>query len=237
MAIAKSTVLETLTKKGLTCANINDYKTLDSILKVKCDKGHEMNLPFRTLRDDRFKCYCCSGKESLGMFIFSSEPPAKSGKRIVAIDNATKHIGISVFDSGKLVHKQLVEFTGETIDRLIANRRYIKNTIIDKWHPDLVVLEDIQLQDNVQTFKFLAMLLGNTEVLLKENGVKYETVLSAKWRKHFMITGTRAADKAKAIDMVMQMYGIVETDDVAEAILLGKYAVDVISATQSVKLF
>ena len=238
MAIAKSVVLETITKKGFTCSNIEDYKTLDTPLNITCNKGHTCCVPFRTIRDDRFACYTCSGNQSLGTFVFGKQPPAKSGKRIVAIDNATKHVGVSVFDNGKLVHKELVEFDGgETLERLIANKNYIKNTIVQLWQPDLVVLEDIQLQQNVQTFKYLAMLLGSTVVTLKECGVPYETVLSAKWRSHFMISGQRVSEKAQAIDKVMQMYGIVETDDVAEAILLGKYAVDMISVTKPIKLF
>ena len=237
MAIAKSIVLETITKKGFTCSNLDEYKTLDTPLKIICKHGHASCVPFRTIRDDRFSCYVCAGNNSLGTFVFGNTPPTKNGKRIVAIDNATKHIGIAVFDNGKLVYKTLVEFEGETLDRLLLNKRFIKDTIVKQWQPDLVVLEDIQLQNNVQTFKYLAMLLGSTVVTLKECGIPYETVLSAKWRAHFMISGKRASDKVQAIDTVMQMYGIVETDDVAEAILLGKYAVDMIGITKPIKLF
>jgi hypothetical protein len=35
----------------------------------------------------------------------------------------------------------------------------------------------------------------------------------------------------------MNMYGVVVADDVAEAILLGKYAVDAINITKPIKLF
>ena len=237
MAIAKNVVLETIGAKGFTCKNINDYKTLDTPLDIVCANGHEIKIPFRTIRDERFKCLMCEGVNSLGTYIFSKEPPIKSGKRIVSIDNATKHAGVAVFDNGKLVHYELATFEGETIDRLIANRDYIANTIIKKWQPDLVVLEDIQLQDNVQVFKFLAMLRGSTEIVLREHKINYETVLSAKWRSHFMISGKRVAEKAQAIDKVMSMYGVVVTDDIAEAILIGKYAVDVIGTVKPIKLF
>lgn len=44
-----------------------------------------------------------------------------------------------------------------------------------------------------------------------------------------MIGGkTRPDQKAEAIRKVNEMYGLKLTDDVAEAILLGKYAVDVL---------
>ena len=89
----------------------------------------------------------------------------------------------------------------------------------------------------MQVFKALAMLLGSTVTLLKECGIPYELVGSTKWRSHFMISGERVSDKAQAIDLVMQMYGIVVTDDVAEAILIGKYSVDAVNTTKPMKLF
>ena len=237
MGIAKSQVAIIIEQKGFKCTNISEYKTLDTPLNIICPNGHEMQIPLRTIRDDRFKCLMCEGKNSLGTYMFSKEPPAKNGKRIVSIDNATKHAGVAVFDNGKLVHYELANFEGETIDRLIANRDYINYTIIKKWKPDLVVLEDIQLQDNVQTFKYLAMLRGSTEIVLRENGINYEIVSSAKWRSHFMISGKRVAEKAQAIDKVMSMYNVVVTDDIAEAILIGKYAVDAIGTVKPIKLF
>ena len=237
MAISRASVLETLKLKGFTCTNIEDYKVLDTPLHLVCEKGHEITTNFRTARDERFKCMKCAGQESLGALVFSKEPPPKSGKRIVAIDNATNHAGVAVFDSGKLVHQELVEFSGSTIDRLLENRHYIQDTVIKKWKADFVVLEDIQYQKNIKTFKTLAMLLGSTMTTLKDFDVMQETVPSAKWRSHFMISGDRIEDKAQAIDKVMQMYGFVAPDDVAEAILLGKYAVDMLNTTKLIKLF
>lgn len=238
MAISRTVVLETCKQKHFSCLNIDEYKTLDSKLILKCENNHTIETTFRTARDDRFKCPWCEGKASLGTFTFGTEPPAKSGKRIVAIDNATKHVGISVFDNGKLVHYELKTLCGdEQIERMLNNRVFIRDVIIKKWKPDLIVIEDIQSQKNILTFKSLSMLLGSTLTLLKEHRINYELVLSSKWRAHFMIKGERVADKAQAIDKVMQMYGIVVTDDVAEAILLGKYAVDVININKPIKLF
>lgn len=237
MAISRASVLETLKQKGFECTNISDYKVLDTPLHLICPQGHEITTTFRTARDERFKCYACEGKESLGSLIFSTEPPAKSGKRIVAIDNATNHAGIAVFDGGRLVHHELKAFSGSTIERLLENRHYLQDTIIKKWKPDFVVLEDIQCQQNIKVFKILAMLLGSTITTLKDYDIMQELVPSAKWRAHFMIHGNRIEDKAQAIDKVMQMYGFVVSDDVAEAILLGKYAVDQLNTTKLIKLF
>lgn len=227
MSISRKSVLEILSQKGFKCLNIEDYKTLDTPLILECGVGHQINTNFKTARDDRFFCPICEGKNSLGNLIINKEPPQKNGMRIIAVDNATKHAGVAVFDSGKLVHYELKEFEGELIDRLLANRNYIKDILIKKWKADLIVLEDIQLQKNVSIFKILSMLRGSSMVAIRECGIRCEVVSSNIWRSHFMIKGDRIAEKAQAIDKVADMYGIKVVDDIAEAILLGKYAADV----------
>ena len=53
-----------------------------------------------------------------------------------------------------------------------------------------------------------------------------------------MINGkTRVQQKVQAIEKVKKMYGIDVNDDVAEAILLGKYAVDCLNKNEVKKLF
>jgi len=47
-----------------------------------------------------------------------------------------------------------------------------------------------------------------------------------------MIKGDRIAEKAQAIDKVMDMYGVKVVDDIAEAILLGKYSADAAKVTK-----
>ena len=234
MSISRSSVLETLTRKGFKCSNIQEYKTLDTVLQLECPQGHKICADFRTARDDRFYCPICEGKNSLGTLLFGKEPPKKNGRRIVAIDNATKHAGVAVFDNGKLVHYELKEFEGELIDRLLLNRNYIRDVVIKTWQADLIVLEDIQLQKNVAVFKTLSMLRGSSMVAIRECGINCEVVPSTVWRSHFMIKGDRIEEKGQAIDKVMNMYGIKVVDDIAEAILLGKYAAD---ATKVTKLF
>lgn len=232
MSIARSAVLETLSQKGFKCSNIQEYKTLDTVLQLECKEGHKVCADFRTARDSRFYCPICEGSKSLGTLIFGKEPPSKSGRRIVAIDNATKHAGVAVFDNGKLVHYVLQEFEGELVDRLLANRNFIRDVVINRWGADLIVLEDVQLQKNVGVFKTLSMLRGSSMVAIRECNIPCEVVPSTVWRSHFMIKGDRIAEKAQAIDKVMSMYGFKVVDDIAEAILLGKYAADAAKVTK-----
>lgn len=234
---SRNEVIDILGSKGFTTTNIEEYKNLDTVLHLKCSNGHELDASLKTVRNPNFKCPLCEGHSSIGSAVSSIAPPIKSGYRIVAIDNASNNAGISVFDDGKLVFYKLYHFDGETIDRLCDNRTLLEDIAIN-WTPDLVVLEDIQYQNNIMTFKTLAMLLGNSLVCMRLHNVRTETVLSKVWRSHFIINGkTRLQEKKQAIDKVQEMYNLTVNDDVAEAILLGKYAVDAIRKVAVKKLF
>jgi len=235
---SRKEVAEILASKGFATTNIEDYKSMDTILHLVCANGHQVDASLKSVRNPNFKCPYCDGAASLGTITSTTTPPLKSGHRIVAIDNASNNAGISVFDDGQLVFYHLYHFEGETIDRLVKNRKLLEDTIIKIWQPDLVVLEDIQYQNNILTFKTLAMLLGNSLVVMRMHNIRTETVLSKVWRSHFMINGhNRLAEKKQAIDKVQEMYNITVNDDIAEAILLGKYAVDAIRKVEAKKLF
>ena len=137
-----------------------------------------------------------------------------------------------------MIYYGKLTFSGAIMDRILKNRERMKS-IFNNWQPDLVVIEDIQYQNNnVQVFKALAMLLGSTYTCVRECGAKCEMVLSKVWRSHFMISGDRRAlQKKAAIDKVKQMFEIEAGDDVAEAILIGKYGCDCINIKPINKLF
>lgn len=239
MRLTDQKIKDILASKGFTCSNINDYTNLDSVLHLKCKNGHNIDASIRTVRNANFKCSICDGQNSISNHVAIVNVPQKQGQRVVAIDNATEKVGVSVFDNGKLVYWHLYTYTGETIDRLVKNNKFLKETIIENWKPDIIVFEDIQYQNNnILTFKTLAMLLGISIVTTHAANIKYETVFSKVWRSHFMINGkTRVQQKLQAIEKVKKMYGIDVNDDVAEAILLGKYAVDCLNKNEVKKLF
>lgn len=236
---SRTEVAEILASKGFTTTNVEDYKNLDTILHLVCANGHQIDASLKSFRNPNFKCPYCEGAASISAAVSSVAPPTKKDYRIVAIDNASNNAGVSVFDNGQLTFYHLYHFEGETIDRLVQNRNLLEDTIVKQWQPDMVVLEDIQYQNNnILTFKTLAMLLGNSLVVMRIHNIRTETVLSKVWRSHFMINGkTRIQEKKQAIDMVNNMYNITVSDDIAEAILLGKYAVDAIRKVEAKKLF
>ena len=88
-------------------------------------------------------------------------------------------------------------------------------------------MEDIQYQHGaVLTYKILAMLLGVLEVSCFEHHIKYEIVSPNVWRKYAGTCGkTRLEEKKLSVAVVKEKYGVKVSDDVAEAILIGRYGV------------
>ena len=111
----------------------------------------------------------------------------------------------------------------------------MEQTVIEEWEPDYIVFEDIQYQNNYQTYKKLAMLLGLLIVAAKNGGVEWDVVPPVTWRSHFNISGKRETVKKQAIMKVATMYNINVVDDVAEAILIGKYYIDKSLAKTQIK--
>lgn len=100
--------------------------------------------------------------------------------------------------------------------------------MINAWKPDLVILEDIQLQktnqggDAVLTYKKLAQLLGTLENYLYETKISYKIVPSATWRALSDIKGKNRTEKKRSAQLkVKEQYDISVTQDEADAILIG----------------
>lgn len=238
MKLTEQELLELFTEKGITCRSIESYKNLTEPMDFICSNKHEFCSTVQAIRSSRFKCPHCVGAESRKKTIRRLIVPEKCGYRVVGIDNATNNIGLSIFDDGKLSFYSSYSFDGETHDRITKNRNFIVNTVLAEMKPDFVILEDIQQQANVNTFKTLSMLLGSTITALKNGDTPFETTLSVVWRNHFQIKGkTRIEKKAAAIKLVETMYQLKVNDDIAEAILLGKYAVDMLNKAAIKKLF
>lgn len=216
-------VEQEINDKGFKAHKIDHYRNLGTILEISCSKDHMIEASLSDIRKASFRCDRCSG----GTYNLVSKPPAKEGIRVIGLDNATQDMGISIFDDGELVWQTLVRFTGSNFeDRIQTIFNMVEQTIIEDWEPDYLVFEDIQYQNNYQTYKKLAMLLGLLIVAAKNGGVAWDLVPPVTWRSHFGISGRRDSVKKQAINKVATMYQINVPDDVAEAILIGKYFID-----------
>lgn len=229
-ALTKQQVEVEVSNKGFTLTDASQYKNLSSPITVRCNKGHLFNT---TLNEVRAVSFCCPQCESrLGIKISKTVPVKQLGtRRIIAFDQATENFGLSIFDNGELVFCQLYRFSGDVMSRLVKIRKFLQDIVISGWKPDRIIMEDIQFQvgnygQGVLTFKILAMLFGIIQELMKENNIPCEAVAPNVWRKYAGTCGkNRQEEKVLSKALVKKIYGIDVIDDVAESILIGRYAV------------
>ena len=216
------------------------YINLNTDLQIKCKNGHILSLPYKTLRKN---CICpvCAKESNANYQIFQIDKTKDF--RLLAIDQATLVSGWSLWDKNKIVgygtfttNQQL-----DTISRLCEIKQWLVE-MVEKNQPDLVLIEDIQLQefynnsknkiekyDNVgiTTFKVLAKLQGVIETTLMDLGVEYKIIHSATWRAALDIKGRTRVDKKRSAQfLIKDLFGIVATEDDADAICIGKYGVE-----------
>lgn len=149
---------------------------------------------------------------------------------ILALDQASKTSGFSVFKDGKL--HTYGKFTFEDAD-LGERLCKIKNKIlelINEYDIDELIFEDIQLQNNitqnVQTFKILAEVYGLIDQMASELKIPHRSYLASSWKSQLGIKGKdRAEQKRNAQKYVMNTYGVKCTQDEADAICIGDCAV------------
>ena len=239
--LSSEQLLEELKLKKLTLDNNSpDYKNINSEIVVRCEKDHKIETNLKTIRAENFRCPVCDGLDSKG-FKHSADSviPIKRGYRVIGIDNATQKFGISIFESGNLIYYNVLTFEGDLIDRLNGIWDMINKVIIPMWEPDFIQFEDVQLQGVAfKTYNPLNALTFLIEMSCKRFGIPYEKTRSNIWRSHFLINGGgRPVEKAKAIKKVKTMYQINVSDDVAEAILIGKYRADLMAKKERKDLF
>jgi Holliday junction resolvasome RuvABC endonuclease subunit len=217
-------IIAILTEKGFRIKDIAVYETIKSPITVICNEGHETHTTLETARKQRFVCPKCDG--GVYKYTKNGEPPEKKGVRVLGFDNATKMMGVSVFDDGELVFYTVFNFNSKVLEkRLLQIFDILNDYILPEWEPDYVFVEDIQMQRlQYVAFKALGMLLGVIVISLEHHEIPYTVVGSKVWRADFLVKGrSREEQKAHAIDIVKNMYNLEVTDDAAEAILIGKY--------------
>lgn len=221
--LSEEKIIDEIESKGFIVLELDNYETIRSPILIKCQNNHILETNLFSFRKDSFRCPKCDG----GEVKITALPPEKSGYRILALDNATEKMGLSIYDNGKLVYYHLLVFSGNFDSRLSKIFEVVTKVMIESWQPDYIVMEDIQYQNNYQTYKKLAMLLGVLTVAAKSAKIDYRIIPPVQWRSHYQISGKRDEIKAKAVKLVNTMYNINVIDDIAEAILIGHYIADI----------
>ena len=197
----------------------NEYKNLDTIMLFQCPEGHRLELTLRQWRKSPI-CNICEHSTII-------KEKKKNAQRIIALDNATHITGWAVFDDTNLVsYGKYTTKSSDTSDRILEMGDWLTN-LLNKWEPNTIILEDIQQQNNVSTFKVLAKLQGVLEYISKKNEVEYYIISPATWKSNAGVKGKSRTDQKKSAQLIVNsLYGIQATQDESDAILLGKYGVD-----------
>ena len=151
---------------------------------------------------------------------------------ILALDQASRTSGYSVFEDKELKAHGTFTFSNSDLGiRLYKIRQKVKE-LIDTYHPDKIIFEDIQLQEisngttagNVKTFKILAEVFGVIYELATALNIDNETYLASVWRKGLGIAGKlRNQQKMNAQKWVFDNFNIHVVEDEADAICIGAF--------------
>ena len=210
------------------------YKNLDEELIFKCPEGHSVYSSWKKMRN-KLECPVCKQN------IYKDTSQKKYSKpkgttRVLALDQATKVSGYSIFDDNKLIKYGIFS---TNLDNEIKRDLDIKNwliNLINNWQPDYIALEGIQLQEDtgrkigVTTFETLARLQGILMATVEELNLPYLICPTNTWRKYSNVKGRARTDKKRSAQLIIKKdYDISVTEDEADAILIGKYAANTVS--------
>ena len=102
----------------------------------------------------------------------------------------------------------------------------------------MIGLEDIQLQQingktiGVTTYRTLARLQGILLAACTEQGVSWVCCPPATWRAHCGVKGRARNDKKRSMQkLIKEWYDITVSDDVADAIGIGKWVSEKVNKT------
>lgn len=197
----------------------------------ECNEGHQVFAPYKKIRD-KWECPICK-KNKYNNFEEEIIPKKKEIQRTLGLDQATHITGYSIFDGKELIYAGTFEATKDNeIERDLEIRDWL-HQIIQNWKPDIVGLEDIQLQQfnnktiGVTTYRTLARLQGILMALCVEEKIDYIVCAPATWRSHCGVKGRTRTDKKNSMQKkVKEWFDITVSDDVADAIGIGKYTCD-----------
>ncbi|NBW19482.1 MAG: hypothetical protein EBR82_67055 [Caulobacteraceae bacterium] len=145
----------------------------------------------------------------------------------LALDQSSNITGYSVWQDSELIEYGKIKFEGEFIQRVVELNFWMIDKIkeAEQEGQDIqVVIEEIQEQSNMQTYKKLAMLQGVLLAELYKRKIGVHLVYAASWKSSCGIKGrSRIEQKNSAQQHVREKYGYEVTQDEADAICLGEH--------------
>lgn len=158
---------------------------------------------------------------------------------LLALDQASLTSGFAVFKDGKLYDYGKFTFSDDDIAKRLVKIRNKVIELIEQYEITEVAFEDIQMQNNVETFKVLSEVYGVILELLQEKEIKYAIISSNTWKSTLGIKGrARAEQKRNAQQFVLDTYNVKAIQDTCDAICIGTHVLkNSVEMTQKEKGF
>lgn len=222
-------VREAVEKEGWKVLS-DSYENLETEMKFECAEGHTIYAPWKKLRS-KIECPIC--KQNIYKNTETKVVSKKKGeKRILALDQATKISGYSIYDGAQLVKYGTHSAYGDEQEEKLSDVRCWLINMINIWQPDFVGFEGIQFQENLQggqrmgvtTFEALARLQGAIMVTCKEMGIPFAIYPTNTWRQGCGVKGKTRSEKKRSMQLLAkEWFDVTVTEDEADAIGIGKH--------------
>lgn len=221
--ISIETVREETEKNGWKLLS-EEYINLKTEMSFECSEGHKIYASWEKTRN-KFSCPVCKTNRFIKMEN-SIKPKKKGVHRVLALDQATKITGFSIFDDQKLIYYGTFKtMLNDEIARDSAIKTWLLS-MLDNWKPDIVGVEGLQYEENhgVTVFETLARLQGILLETLFWEKIPYKICPTNTWRHHCGVKGRSRVDKKRSMQkIVKETFDVSVTDDEADAIGIGKF--------------
>lgn len=141
--------------------------------------------------------------------------------KLLTLDQSSILSGYAIFDDEKLIDYGTFKFDDDLNVRLVKIKNKVQE-LIQKNGIEKVIIEDIQEQNNLKTYKVLSEVFGVVSESVTESGIPLESMFSSTWKSTLNIKGrAREEQKRNAAAWVKQTYNINPIQDACDAICIG----------------
>lgn len=208
------------------------YKNLKTPMQFRCPEGHLVETTWEKLRRKQ-TCPVCLANFKVRIMNIDAKKKEEGVSRIIGIDQASYNTGWSIYDNSELVaYGVFTTSKNESLLRIVDVCDWL-NSMIDRWKPNLVGIEDIQYNPrgefgqgtgNHNTFKLLGQLMGAVMLTVARMKVEVASVNNKVWKAHCKIKGANRAQQKKSAQVrVKEWHDVMVEEDVSDAICIGKY--------------
>jgi Holliday junction resolvasome RuvABC endonuclease subunit len=149
--------------------------------------------------------------------------------KVLAFDQSTKISAYSLWVNGEYVEVGVIDLhkIKDSSERIRAMGVELCN-VIEKYNPDIVVIEEVAQQHNALTLKLLARIQGVIIGFCAAHDIETYIIEPSKWRsalKFKIGAGVKREElKAQSIEYIKKKYGLELSEDACEAICINEAA-------------